>query len=75
MLELGFGVRGRYRVRIWPKINTRQAPNASKNRRWRVYVTASVASWQIKLLRIITMQCSENNSQFLKRFAVSDISE
>ncbi len=28
---------------------TRQAPNASKNHRWRVYVTVSVASWRVKL--------------------------
>ncbi len=47
-----------------PKINTHQAPNASKNQRWRVHVTVSVASWQVNLLRNITMQCSENNGQF-----------
>ncbi len=58
-----------------PKINTRQAPNASENRRWRAHVTVLVVSWRVQLLGIITMQCSENSSQFLKRFAVSDISE
>ncbi len=57
------------------KINTRQAPNASKNQRWQVHVTVSVTSWRVNFLQNITMQCSENNSQFLKRFTVSDISE
>ncbi len=35
----------------------------------------SVASWWVKLLRNITMQCSENNRPFLKRFTVSELSE
>ncbi len=38
-----------------PKINTRQAPNASENRRWRVHVTVLVVSWRVQLLGIITM--------------------
>ncbi len=58
-----------------PKMNSRQAPNESTNQRRRVHVTVSVASWRVNLLRNITMQCSENNSQFVKRFAVSDVSE
>ncbi len=58
-----------------PKINTRQAPNESKNLHWRVNPTVSDASLQVKLLQNITMQCSENYSQFLKRFTVFDISE
>ncbi len=46
-----------------PKINTRQAPNESKNRRWRVNVTMSVARWRVTLFLNITMQFSENNRQ------------
>lgn len=33
-----------------PKINTRQAPNASKYRRWRVYEMVSLASWPVTFL-------------------------
>lgn len=43
-----------------PKINTHQAPNSSENRHLRVNKTASIASWPISFLWILTKQCCEN---------------
>lgn len=43
-----------------PKMNTRQAPNASKSRHWRVYEMVSLASWPGTIFSILTMQCSDN---------------
>ncbi len=58
-------------------MNTRQAPDASKNRQLasRLHVTVLGASWRANFTKYNNASSSENNSQFLKRFTVSDVSQ